>query len=94
MTLKRNGDLKHGLFWFPEWSMSDPNNEHLHEAMHCARYSLRKLTQNQAYLILRAAEDYCHLAGHPASTKYILDQLRTLRKAIKTQCKKEMECLK
>jgi hypothetical protein len=61
---------------FGEWSMTNPNYEPLHDALHNARYNLKNLTQSQAYLICSAAEDYLHLVAHPASTKSIIDQLK------------------
>lgn len=63
--------------------MADPEDEKLHEAMHTARYDLKRLTQDQAYRILSAAEAYVHLAAHPAGNKLIIDQLRRVRKAVR-----------
>lgn len=75
--------LIHGTFHFEDWCAPDPHGEKLHEYMHTARYNLAALTQTQAYTILSAAEAYCHFAGHPASTKDILAQLRELRRAVR-----------
>jgi len=79
----RTGDKKHGLFWFGDWSMPDPHEHKLAKAMWKARYCLDKLTQDEAYKILCAAESYCHLAGHPASTESIIKQLRAIRRAVR-----------
>jgi hypothetical protein len=73
----------HGRLFFEDWMMIDPEYEPLGEAMHAARYDLEHLTQEQAYLILDAAEAYVHLAAHPAGNKLIIDQLRRVRKAVR-----------
>jgi hypothetical protein len=77
--------LKHGRFYFTDWSAPDPDDEKLNEAMHTARYDLNRLTQDQAYLILSAAEAYCYYSGHPAANKSIFKQLAELRAAIRAK---------
>lgn len=75
--------LSHGWFRFEDWAAPDPHDEKLGEAMHAARYDIARLTQDQAYRILAAAEAYQHYAGHPAATASILRQLRRLRRAVR-----------
>jgi hypothetical protein len=82
---KRDDGPKHGRFYFEDWTAPDPDDEKLHEAMHTARYALSRLTQAEAYRILGAAEAYCHFAGHPAPTKNIVEQLRKLRRRVRSQ---------
>lgn len=73
---------KHGYFRFEDWIAPDPDDDKLGAALHTARYALASLTQADAYRILAAAEAYIHFAGHPASTKSIVAQLRKLRARI------------
>lgn len=82
--MKQQGRLIGSWYRFKDWGAPDPDNEKLEEAMHCARYSLPRLTQSEAYTILAAAEAYLHFAGHPAATKNIVEQLRDLRRAVKS----------
>ena len=67
---------------FGDWSMTNPNYEPLHKALWIARYSLKNLTQTQAYLLCAAVEDYLHLVAHPATTKSIIEQLKKIRTAV------------
>ncbi len=83
LKIDRNGGLLHGAFWFEDWHMPDPDDTQLQKALWTARYKRSSLTQLDAYRILNAAESYCHLAGHPASTKSIIAQLRKLRTAVR-----------
>ena len=81
--------LLHGIFFFEDWQAPNPDDKKLHDAMHQARYGLKHLTQDQASRILEAAEAYCHFAGHPASDRLILDQLKLLRAATREHLKQE-----
>jgi hypothetical protein len=71
-----------GRYRFGEWSLPDPHDHALHDALHDARYDLAHLSQGQAYRILAAAEAYVHLAGHPAGTEAMVRQLRAIRQAV------------
>ncbi len=64
------------------WSMTDPDFGPLHEAAHTARYSLKDLTQSQAYLLCSAFESYHHLMTHPSGTEYVISQLRAMRRSL------------
>ena len=76
--------LMHGKIFFGGWMAPDPRDPALGESMHTARYALASLTQQDAYRILSAAEAYCHFADHPAPTRWILEKLRVLRRAVRT----------
>jgi hypothetical protein len=80
------GGMMKSVFRIDDWSMINPNYKPLVNALWTARYDLKRLTQDEAYLICQAAEDYCHLASHPASTKSIIKQLRKVRQAVKADC--------
>ncbi len=72
------------IFWFEDsWSMPDPLSENLEKALWTARYDFENLTKTQMHRILRAAESYCHFAGHPAPTYMMIKQLRQIRKAVR-----------
>ena len=73
----------HGRYFFEDWSVADPEDEKLLEAMHTARYNLEALTQDQSFRVLSAAEAFLHFASHPATNKSILNQLRLLRRAVR-----------
>lgn len=45
--------------------------------------SLADLTQADAWRLLAAAEAYVHLAGRPAPTAEIIEQLRQVRAAVR-----------
>lgn len=81
--------LLHGNFFFGEWMAPDPDDEALHDSMHRARYDMGSLTQQDLYRILRAAEAYCHFAGHPAANTSIIPQLRDLRRAVRSNRERE-----
>lgn len=72
-----------GWLYFKDWGAPDPHDERLGESLHTLRYNLKGATQTDAYRVLAAAEAYCHFAGHPASTKGILEQLRELRRRVR-----------
>ncbi len=72
---------------FDGWSSPDPEDPALSEALHRARYSLSRLTQSDAYLILAAAEAYLHFSAHPTSTESVAAQLRELRARVKRRRK-------
>lgn len=72
-----------GWIRFEDWGAPHPDWSGLAESMHTARYDLARLTQQDAYRILAAAEAYCHFAGHPASDTSIAKQLKELRKAVR-----------
>jgi hypothetical protein len=78
-------EKKHGLYWFDDWSITDPHDSELSDAMWTARHNQENLERNQLWKILRAAEDYCHFAGHPATTKSIIKQLRQVRRAVRDE---------
>lgn len=65
------------------YSMADPVDTGLVEAMYRARYALDRLSQSDAYRILGAVESYIHLATHPAPHRMIEPQLRALRRAVR-----------
>lgn len=73
----------HGRLFFEGWSISDPEHEELHEALHTARYALQQLTQQQAYTVLAAAEAYIHLTTHPAGVSKMVDKLRSICRVIR-----------
>ena len=73
----------HGRYFFEDWSVADPEDKKLLEAMHTARYNLEALTKDQSFRVLAAAEAFLHFASHPATNKSILNQLRLLRRAVR-----------
>ena len=79
----KNGERQAGKLWFGGWSMPDPADEALREAMWAARHNLSRLTQTQAHLIAGAADAYVHFASHPTSTARVIAQLREIRRAVK-----------
>jgi hypothetical protein len=74
----------HGRLKFEDWSVIDPDWEPLAEALHTARYDLPRLTQSQAYDICEAAQCWLHFAAHPATNKLIFEQLRRVRRAVRS----------
>jgi len=72
-----------GLIWFENWSMSDPDDHTLNEALWTANHNRQALTKIDMNRICRAASDFVHLAGHPTTNKSVITQLRKLRKAVK-----------
>jgi hypothetical protein len=73
----------YGLIRFEDWSMSDPDDNILSEALWKAIHNKVALSEIDMNRICRAASDFVHLAGHPATNKSIITQLRKLRKAVK-----------
>ena len=67
---------------FEDWSVINPVHGSLQEALWTARYSLKNLTQGQAYLLCEAVESYKHLTAHPTTTKSIISQLRKIRREV------------
>lgn len=64
------------------YSMPDPTDESLTEALHQLRYNLTAATQADAYRVLAAAEAFCHLATHPAGSNSMVRKLREIRRVV------------
>lgn len=74
--------LRNGRFVFEDWSIPDPDDEALADALHRLAHGAR-LSGPDGWIILAAAEAYLHLAGHPAPTANIVAQLRQVRAAVR-----------
>lgn len=78
----------HGRLYFGEsdderWSIADPVDPRLEEAMRRCRYERERLTESDLWLLLAAAEAYQHLATYPLAG-CAAGQLRAVRRAVGT----------
>ena len=62
------------------WSISDPECDELHDALHALRYG--QPTRAQVFEVLAAAEAYVHLTTHPLG-EHCVKQLRIIRRALR-----------
>lgn len=81
-------ERRHHRLWFgnsvaDRWSIPDPVDPRLEEAMHRCRYERERLTEADLWLLLAAAEAYQHLATYPLAG-CAAGQLRAVRRAVGT----------
>jgi hypothetical protein len=79
--------LKHGRYFFSDYSMPDPHYAEFHEAMYALYHDQPAATPIQARRVLAAAEAYIHFVGDTGSTESIIKQLREVRRAIRAERK-------
>jgi len=84
-TSRRAGDTmsEKSYLRLDGYSMPNPNHQPYSDALWTARYSLKNLTQTQAYLLCQLGETYITLMMHPAGTEAMIKKVRDVRRALR-----------
>lgn len=77
----------HNRLFAKDWSVADPESAALSEAMHAMRHEPERLTREQQWLILAAADAWVHFGAYGTgpwhfATSSVIGQLRQVRKTI------------
>ena len=79
---RRHGRLYFGDAPRDQWSIIDPSDPALAEALHRMRYGPDRVTEADRHLVLAAAEAYRHLTTYPLADVAV-GQLRAIRRAVR-----------